>query len=92
MRITVPEHIKPSHVHVMIKDRDLIVKAEDKVDRPDGCTRFFFYKRATLPENTDFNALRCNYDMGKLMVEAPLKLDFNVKHIKNIPIGQEWKK
>ena len=91
MRITVPENIKPANVHVMVKDRDLIITAEDKVDKDSG-TRFYYYKRATMPENTDFDALRCNFDKGKLLVEAPLKADYPHKHIRNIPIGQEWKK
>ena len=92
LRITVPENIKPSHVHVMVKDRDLIVKAEDKVERPDGCARFYFYKRSTLPENTDFNALKCNYDQGKLLVEAPLRTDFKSLHHIPIDFGKSIKK
>lgn len=84
MRITVPENIKPTHVHVMVKDRDLIVKAEDKVEKADGFTRFYYYKRTTLPENTDFHALKCHYEQGKLLVEAPLRTDF--KSLMHIPI------
>lgn len=86
MQITVPENIKPSHVHVMIKDRDLIVKAEDKIEKPDGFTRFYYYKRSTLPENTDFNAMKCHFDHGKLSIEAPLRNDVHSKHYKNVPI------
>jgi len=84
MEFNVPENIDPSKVHVSIKDRDLICKAEDKVDRPDGSTRFYYYKRSTLPENTDFDKLKCNFEQGRLKIEAPIRTD--LKSMKNIPI------
>lgn len=80
----VPENIDPSEITVNIKDRDLIVKAEHKVEKPDGTSKFFYYKRTTLPENTDFGALKVNYDNHQINVAAPLKLDF--KSVKNVPI------
>jgi HSP20 family molecular chaperone IbpA len=86
MRISVPENIKPSKVHVMVKDRDLIIKAEDRIEKPDGFTRFYYYKRATMPENTDFNAMKCHFDHGKLLVEAPLRTDLHLKMFRNVPI------
>ena len=92
MWITLPDKIKPSNIHVMIKDRDLVITTEDKVDNNDGITRFYYYKRASMPENTDFDALICNFDHGKLIVEAPLKAENQFKHFKNIPIGKVWKK
>lgn len=76
MRFNVPENIDPSKVTVSIKDRDLIVKAEDKIEKPDGVSRFFYYKRTTLPENTKFDELKCQYDNHQLSVQAPLNLDF----------------
>jgi HSP20 family molecular chaperone IbpA len=85
---TVPEKIKPEHIHVSMKDRDLIVKAEEKVEKPDGVSRFYYYKRTTLPENTDFKNLKCNYDNHKIAICAPLDLDF--KSHKKVPI--EFKK
>lgn len=88
MRFNVPENIDPSKVSVSIKDRDLIVKAEDKVEKPDGISRFFYYKRTTLPENTQFDALKCNYDNHQLSIEAPLNMDF--KSHRNVPI--DWNK
>jgi HSP20 family molecular chaperone IbpA len=84
----VPENILPNEITVNIKDRDLIVKAEHKVEKPDGTSKFFYYKRTTLPENTDFNALKINYDNHQIKVEAPLNLDF--KRVKTVPI--EWNK
>jgi HSP20 family molecular chaperone IbpA len=76
MRFNVPENIDPSKVTVSVKDRDLIVKAEDKIEKPDGISRFFYYKRTTLPENTKFDELKCSYDNHQLSVSAPLNLEF----------------
>jgi len=84
MKFHVPETIDPSKLHVSIKDRDLIVKAEDKVEKPDGISRFFYYKRTTMPENTDFEHLKVNYDNHQIAVDAPINLDFH-KH-KHVPI------
>jgi HSP20 family molecular chaperone IbpA len=82
MKFQVPETIDPSKVHVSIKDRDLIVKAEDKVDKPDGISRFYYYKRTTLPENTDFSHLKCSLDNHQIQVRAPLDRHFNkFRHI-----------
>jgi HSP20 family molecular chaperone IbpA len=76
MKFTVPENIKPEHIHISIKDRCLVVKAEEKKIKPDGVSTFHYYKRTTLPENTDFEALKCNYDNHKISVNAPLNLDW----------------
>jgi HSP20 family molecular chaperone IbpA len=84
MKFHVPESIDPSKVHVSIKDRDLIVKAEDKVEKPDGVSRFYYYKRTTLPENTDFKALKCNLDNHQISVDAPI--DINFKSHRTVPI------
>jgi HSP20 family molecular chaperone IbpA len=84
LKFTVPENIHPEKISVSIKDRDLIVKAEDKVEKPDGISKFYYYKRTTLPENTDFTALKCNYDNHKISIDAPLNLDF--KSFKKVPI------
>lgn len=88
MKFTVPAKIDPSKICVSIKDRDLIVKAEDKVEKPDGISRFFYYKRTTLPENTRFDQLRCNYDNHQLSVSAPLNLEFNPYRSVAIESGQ----
>jgi hypothetical protein len=67
LKFTVPEKIKPEHVHVSLKDRDLIVRGEEKVEKPDGVSRFYYYKRSTLPENTDFKHY-CYYYLFILIV------------------------
>jgi len=84
LNFQVPQNIDPSKVHVSIKDRDLIVKAEDKVEKPDGISRFYFYKRTTLPENTEFENLKCQWNDHRLSVSAPLNL--NWKAHRAVPI------
>jgi len=72
----VPENISPERVQVSIKDRDLIVRAEDKIENKDGMTKFYFFKRTTLPENTEFDKLEVHYDNHRLSVRAPLNLNW----------------
>lgn len=71
MNFDVPETIDPSKIKVTCKDRDLIVQAEDKVEKPDGVSQFYYFRRSTLPENTDFNAIKCTLDKNTLSIEAP---------------------
>ena len=85
LNVLVPENIDPSKVHVSIKDRDLIIKAEDRVEKPDGYTRFHYYKRSTFPENTDFNTLKCHYENGRISITAPLTTDHKPFRM-NVPI------
>jgi len=85
LNVFVPENIDPSKVHVSIKDRDLIIRAEDRVEKPDGFTRFHYYKRSTLPENTDFNTLKCHYEHGKITITAPLTTEHKPFRM-NVPI------
>jgi len=86
MNCSVPAGIDPSKVTVTCKDRDIIVKAEDKVEKPDGVSKTYYYKRCTLPENTDFTALKCHFnkDSHKLSIEAPINPQ--LKHSRHIPI------
>ena len=84
LNFRVPASIDPSKCHVTIKDRDLIIKAEDKIEKPDGSTKFYYYKRTTMPENTDFDALKCTWDQHKLAITAPLNV--NYKPVKTVMI------
>jgi len=90
LNFNVPNSIDPSKISVHIKDRDLIVKAEDKVEKPDGISKFYYYKRTTMPENTDFEHLKLYYDNHNIDVSAPLLADHHLKWHKKIPI--EYKK
>lgn len=76
MKFAIPENIAPEHVHINIKDRCLVVKAEEKKVKPDGVSTFHYYKKTTLPENTSWDDLKCTYDNHQISVSAPLNLDW----------------
>jgi HSP20 family molecular chaperone IbpA len=85
LNFSVPAGINMDRVHVAIKDRDLIVKAEDKLEKKDGSVKYYFYKRTTMPENTDFSQLKCKWDHHKLSIEAPLNMNYCTSY-KKVPI------
>lgn len=73
MKCTVPQGVDPNKMTVTVKDRDLIIKAEDVQEKPDTVSRMFYYKRCTLPETTDVNALKCHLEgTNQLKIEAPM--------------------
>lgn len=82
---SLPKNIDASKVSVTCKDRDIIVKAEDKIEKPDSKSSYSFYKSSTLPENTDFNAIKCSMDNNQLTITAPLLSDFK-QNFRQIPI------
>lgn len=84
MNFGVPQNIEPSKVHVSIKDRDLIVRADDSHKSKDKTSRIHYYKRCTLPINTDFDKLNVKWDQGKLTCSAPLRTE--LKAVRNVPI------
>lgn len=85
----VPENINPDNVHVSIKDRDLIVKADDTKKSKDSTSKMHYYKRTTLPPNTDFDQLKVSWDKHKLTCNAPLRTD--IKAVRNVPIERAIK-
>lgn len=72
MKFWVPEGLDPKKVRVSLKDRDLIVRIEDKVTKPDGSSRFHYYQRTTLPENTKFSELKCIQENNVITAVAPV--------------------
>jgi HSP20 family molecular chaperone IbpA len=90
MHISLPVNIDPSKISVVCKDRDLIVKGHDKTKTHDHISSVHFYKRTTLPENTDWNHFECNLhdanSLHHLTITAPLVTDFKDGH-KALPIG-----
>jgi len=71
--MSLPEDIDPDKVHVTAKDRDIIVKAQDKHKiGEDGFSQSYYYRRSTMPENTDMNGLKCEIDHHKLKIKAPI--------------------
>ena len=85
MDVAIPENIDPTKIHVRCRDNDLIVKADYRVKNDDGSTRsrVHYLRRTTLPENTNWETLKCEADKTKLHISA----DLNPHHRKRIPIS-----
>lgn len=85
MKFSVPSNVDPNKVNVSVKDRDLIVRVEDKVEKPDGISKFHYYQRTTLPENTQFDKLKCVQENNTITATAPLNLDWQ-RTARSIPV------
>jgi len=85
MQIPLPQNIDPNKVQVSVKDRDLIMRVEDKSESPDSYSRVHIYTRTTLPENTDFSKLKCTFDNNLLSVTAPVSQS-PASQMRNIPL------
>jgi len=83
VRFVLPDNVDPSKAVLSVKDRDIIFKAEDVINKPDKVSKFYYYKRTTLPENTEFKQLKCVQDNNQITVTAPL--DMTLRHHR-IPI------
>jgi HSP20 family molecular chaperone IbpA len=88
LKLSFPDNIDQTKIWLFIKDRDLIIKTEDMSQKHHTHARFFYYKRAVLPENTDFDLLKCTFENNKLVVTAPLKTEY--KSFRSVPL--EFKK
>lgn len=84
--ITLPEHVDPSKVNVSCKDREIIIKAEDRKDRSDGHSSFSFYQRSSLPENTDLNQIKATLNNNRLSITAPVNNTEYRSSFRQIPI------
>ena len=76
MSFAMPECVLDAkQVHVSVKDRDLVVRVQDTKSSGDASCGLFFYKRVTLPANTDWERLKVTLDgkTRKLAVVAPLR-------------------
>jgi len=58
-------------IKVSIKDRELIVNAERKIETNTRKSRTSFFQSTSLPPQTDIEHLQSNYIDGKLIIEAP---------------------
>lgn len=85
MNLSLPDNIDPAKLNVVCKDRQLIVKYQNKTESEDNYSDVYFYKQILLPENTDFKSLKCVYDKNLLAISAPLKED-STKSENVIPI------
>jgi len=73
LNLSLPKNIDPTKITVTCKDHDIIIKGEDKFEKPDGYSQTYYYQRTTLPENTDFKNMKCVYDeKHHLAINAPL--------------------
>jgi HSP20 family molecular chaperone IbpA len=61
----------PEDIKISIKDQELIVKAERKIQTDTKKSRTSFFQSTTLPPSTDIEHLQSNYIDGKLIIEAP---------------------
>jgi len=85
MRFSVPENVDHAKLHVNVKDRDLIFRAEPKLEKEDPSIHHIYYKRTSLPENTKFDSLKCVHEGNYINITAPLMMDFN-RSYRFIPI------
>jgi HSP20 family molecular chaperone IbpA len=82
-----PKGIDPSKLTVTCKDRDLIIKAEDVKEKSDSKSKMHYYKRCRLPENTDFESIKCHLDKNKLSIQAAISEKADAERL--IPIEQK---
>jgi HSP20 family molecular chaperone IbpA len=73
---------QPEDIKVSIKDQELIVKAERKIETDTRKSRTSFFQSTSLPPQTDIEHLQTNYIDGKLVIEAPY-LDRRIKTSNN---------
>jgi HSP20 family molecular chaperone IbpA len=86
MNCSLPKNIDPSKISVTCKDRDLIIKAEDTVEKGDSVSNVSYYKRCTMPSNTDFDQLKCHFENNQLTVQAPINPAIEAAPAKLIPV------
>ncbi|RNA08605.1 Hsp20 alpha crystallin family [Brachionus plicatilis] len=73
LNIALAQGIEPSNIRVTCKDNDLIVRGEKIKHSKDEYSKFHVYKRCRLPENTDFEHLKCILEKDELSIAAPIK-------------------
>lgn len=85
VNMNLPKMLDPSKVNLTVKDRDLIVNYDDEQKEENKYSHISFYKRTTLPVNTDFSQLKCYNDNNKLTIKAPLTLQ-SISRSRHVPI------
>lgn len=92
LRFAVPAGIPASQVHVSLKDRDLVVRAEvTQHPTKDRTHTVHYYKRTTLPDNTDWQHLKVTMDKEHTLhclapIRAGQALHYDVPIHYSIPI------
>ena len=72
LEIVIPENVDPDRVTVTVWDHDLIIRADYRVQKPDGFSRIHYLRRSTFPQNTNWDTLRCVADQHDLKITAEL--------------------
>ena len=72
LQVVIPENVDPSKVTVTCKDNDVIVRADYRVQKPDGFSRIHYLRRSTFPQNTNWDSLKCLVNQHDLQVSAEL--------------------
>ncbi len=86
MSLLLPKCADPTKINVTCKERQLIVKYQDKTEKDDIISNVYFHKQVLLPENTQFNDLKCKYENNVLSISAPLNTHFEEEQPNSIPI------
>lgn len=88
IKFPLPDNIEPDKINVTVKDRDLILRVEDKHVSSDSTTRIHIYDRATLPVDTVWSQLKCEREGDLLVVSAPLSSTSKSKS-RNVEVEME---
>ena len=83
MNFAIPEGIDPSKINVTRKDREFVMKYEEKKETNGNVSSVYFYKQVVLPKNTDLNGLKYSYGNNNVSIKAPLNTDFKQRHVNN---------
>ena len=86
LQLSIPSNIDPSKITLTHKNNYLILKAQDKSESPEGVKSFYYYKKISLPEGTNFDKLQSKFADNYLTVSAPFTEELKAKDEKQIPI------
>jgi HSP20 family molecular chaperone IbpA len=75
LKLNMPKNIDPKDINVTCRDRDVIVQVESHLEKKEPGSEVHFYKKFTLPEDCNFDALKCVYDQNKLEICAPIRIE-----------------
>lgn len=67
--VAIPDNVDPTKVSVTCRDHDITIKADYRVKNEDGSSRskIHYLRRSTLPENTNWNTLKCEMDENNVL-------------------------
>jgi HSP20 family molecular chaperone IbpA len=74
---------RPEDIKVTIKDQELIVKAERKIESDTRKSRVSFFQATSLPPKTAIESLKSSFVNGRLLIEAPY-VDLHDKSFDNM--------